>query len=689
MVKPSQELLALARLHGVQLEHRDGFGQVTVPSRDTLVGILQAIGAPVGEPGDARDALREAHTRSEARTIAPVSVVFGSDRRLELGPAAASSQDPVEVRLTAEGGEAREWKVEHTSTRNGSWIELPPDLPTGYHRIAVEDPWSGGGTGGRDGSEGLLLVAPERAYTPLGNEAPPGDRERAWGTFLPLYALRSARNWGAGDLTDLAELARWTAELGGTVTGTLPLFASYLDEPLEPSPYAPVSRLFWNELYLDPTALPEWATASEARDMAGRAAFREDVERLRSSDRVRYRELAQLKSRIFDLLAAVWEGGGGRDSPAFRNFMEHRPEVERYAEFRAAMELAPIQSDGERPAWWQEGIPRELRSHRRALRHLYVQFRFHEQMRELRSGSPSQSAGLYLDLPLGTHPHGFDPWDQPELFAEGAALGAPPDGFHEGGQNWGLPPLRPDTSRRTGHQHLRDILGTLLPNSRCLRIDHVMGLHRLYWVPNGMDARSGAYVRYPEEELYAVLCIESHRHRTALIGEDLGTVPPGIRETMSRRGLRRMYVVPFERSEHMPEGLGPVPEGAAACLNTHDMPPFARYWAEQGESEPAERALERLLAHLGESPAGLVVVNVEDLWLEERAQNVPGTWGEENWTRKAARDLETFRRDPSVLRILHTLDRKRRGMHSGDGGTPPDEPTTRSRAGSGHGEAEG
>ncbi len=679
-----EELTALAELYGIETVHRDGFGREVWPSAETLLGVLKAMGSPMSGVSDASEALREIRARRSERKLPSVSVLpAGGPHRLPVGPVDVSPGRKLGVRVVTEEGEEYGWKLEAAASSDGAAVELPAPLPVGYHRVALDLP----GNSSEEESEGLLMVAPPKAYS--GMDDVRSSPLRDWGGFLPLYAIRSRRNWGVGDLTDLEELRRWVSDMGGAVAATLPLFASFLDEPFEPSPYAPVSRLFWNELYLDPTTLPEWSRTPEARAQVDSSAFHEEIERCRTASRVAYRDLARLKRGVFDLLAAAWERDGGRDDPDFGAFLRARPQAERYAGFRAAMETDPVGWEGERPRWWREGVPERIREGERARRHLYVQFQFHERLGRLPDGSTEGSAGLYLDLPLGTHPLGFDPWAEPDLFGRGAAIGAPPDDFHEGGQNWSLPPIRPAEARLREHRHFREVLGTLLPHARYLRIDHVMGLHRLYWIPEMRDARDGAYVRYPAEELYAILCIESHRHRTVLVGEDLGTVPPGIREAMTRRDLRRMYVVPFERRDDRPDGLAPVPDGAVASLNTHDMPPFAEYWRQSGESEKADQALRRLLQRLAKSPAGLVLINLEDLWLEERPQNLPGTSGPENWTRKAELDLETFTRDLRVLTVLRDLARCREGMDPQQNGTVSDDTTTSSRERSGHAQEEG
>jgi 4-alpha-glucanotransferase len=275
-----------------------------------------------------------------------------------------------------------------------------------------------------------------------------------------------------------------------------------------------------------------------------------------------------------------------------------------------------------------------------------------------------------------------------------------------GGQNWGFPPLHPEAMRERGYRYFRACVQHHLAHAGVLRIDHVMSLHRLYWIPHGVDAREGVYVRYPTDELYAVLCLESHRHQATIVGEDLGTVPRSVRAAMARHGLRGMYVGQFELHPSRDEPLRPVAPRVAASLNTHDMYPFAAFWSGldvpdrerlgvleppmaegerhrrnavrwalldylrgtgevgadvHGEAE-ARAVLAALLRRLSASSAGVVLVNLEDLWLETEPQNVPGTWRERpNWRRKARLSLEEIMQAPQVVDILRQVNQLRMG----------------------------
>ncbi|HZO99776.1 MAG TPA: 4-alpha-glucanotransferase, partial [Terriglobia bacterium] len=306
--------------------------------------------------------------------------------------------------------------------------------------------------------------------------------------------------------------------------------------------------------------------------------------------------------------------------------------------------------------------------------------------------------GLYLDLPLGVNPDSYDVWREREAFASGIAAGAPPDPFFAKGQNWGFPPLHPEGIRTQGYRHIIQYVQHHLRLAGILRIDHMMGFHRLFWIPHGLGAREGVYVRYASDELYAVFNLESHRHRSVLVGEDLGTVPAEVPASMARHHIHRMYVLQYEVQPQYQNALTAVYPGSVATLNTHDMPPFAAFWhgldiedrVQLGILEPMVADEERrkrqalldalvrslreagyvvgngsdpqvvlraCLAHLSNNPGMVTIVNLEDLWLETKPQNVPGTWRERpNWSRKARYSMEAFTKIAEVAEVLRLID---------------------------------
>jgi 4-alpha-glucanotransferase len=674
-------LQELAQAYGVQLAYYNIEGHLIHASTEALLRIVQALGAELHRPEDAAAALAARRESLGRRIVEPVLVawdgVLAGDARVQV-----PSGSRARFTVTPESGAPQSWEESSGSLR------LPAPLPPGYHRLTVEC--------GSARAESLIIAAPVRAYEPEGKS------QHSWGVFLPLYALHSGRSWGAGDFADLEALIDWVTELGGGLVATLPLLAAFLDEPFEPGPYSPASRLMWNEFYIPVERVPELARCPAAQTLLASAEFRAETEALRAEPLVDYRRQMALKRRVLAELARTFFAKPSERTAAFRRFVAEHPAVEDYARFRAV---------GERrrqpwPTWpgpLRDGVVQAGDYDVEAEQyHLYVQWVADEQLQSLAARASRQGPGLYIDLPLGVNPDSYDVWREREAFALGMAAGAPPDPFFAKGQNWGFSPLHPERVRTQGYHYLRAYVRHHARLAGVLRIDHMMGLHRLYWIPHGMEAREGVYVQYPAEELYALFSLESHRHSCVLVGEDLGTVPPEVPPAMNRHNVRRMYVLQYELRPDPNAAIQPVIPGSVASLNTHDMPPFAaffegldvqerielgildqgvgdaerrrrrelldvliRYLRAQGQLRDGDEVMTVLracLRHLASDGALVALANLEDLWQEKRPQNVPGTWREvPNWRRKARYPLEVMTRMPEVVEALREIDRCVRG----------------------------
>lgn len=603
----TSELRELARRYSIETSYVDASGQRVQAGNDALAAAVEA---------RARQALE---TADESRE--PVRVVWGnrSTARLELDG---------EWDLGLEDGA---WR----SGRGPATLEVP----FGYHHLYRRD------------VETLIVAAPRKAHAPRG---------KAWGIFAPLYAAHTRRSWGAGDLGDLLAWGSWIEHHGGSVVATLPMLAAFDDEP---SPYSPVSRLFWNEMYLDVTRLPELDP--------GDLDFG-TIAHLQQTPLVDYAGIRREKRRVLRRCAERFV-----PDVAFAKFATG--EAGEYARWFASIEHGTPAAPGD-----EDGRPH---AHAAAVRdHLYVQYRMAQQMREVANATRRLGAGLYLDFPLGVSPAGYDAHQYAHVFARGVSVGAPPDLFFTKGQNWGFAPFDPDALRRDRYEYFRRAVRHHVSHAGILRIDHVMGLHRLFWIPDGAEAKDGVYVRYRAGELYAILTLESRRHGCVVVGEDLGTVPPEVPRTMARHGLRRMFVVQYEIKPDPPP-LGTPPPESVASINTHDMPSFAAWWTGrdiddrvgQGlldragarrEHELRERmrtalgahdaraALEALLTQLSASEAEIVLVNVEDLWGELEPQNVPGV-PERSWRHKFRMALEDAQADGSIRRVFENVSGQR------------------------------
>jgi 4-alpha-glucanotransferase len=680
-------LRALARLYHVQGAYTDIFGRRRVATPDSLLRVLHSLGAPLSDVSDAPEALRAREAALAAEAVSPVVVITAGRRPvITIRPNRAQK---VEVELIREdGGGAQRWTVPGTRARRSTTVALPGPLAPGYHQLHVVQ--------GAARSQATVIVAPVRAYSPPGPE-------KAWGVFLPLYALRTAADWGAGNFSGLRALGEWAGTLGGSVVATLPLLPVFLDRPFDPSPYAPVSRRFWNEFYVDVERVPELGDAPRAQALIASPGFQRGLRRQRRDRLVDYQgQMQQQRTALEALADAFFRHAASARRDAFERFTRAHPAASDYAAFRAVMERQG-RSWTTWPARAREGRLRGTDYDERVKRyHLYAQWIAQEQFTAAGRALRSSGGMVYVDLPLGVHTWGYDAWRDRDVFAAGVSTGAPPDTFFGQGQNWGSPPLHPQRLRSQGYRYFIECIRHHLAHASLLRIDHVMGLHRFFWIPHGVAAADGVYVRYPAREFYAILALESVRHRAMIVGENLGTVPDYVTRAMRAHRVLQTYVVQYALRPDRAAPLQPVPNDAVAALNTHDMPPFGGFWtgrdlrdlralgqltAAQAASEwrrrramlrtlggwlgrtrglrapvTARRMLRALLAVLGVGPARLVLVNLEDLWLEAEPQNTPGTADQRpNWRRKAAYTLEQIRTSPAVRRTLRELNRARTG----------------------------
>ncbi len=676
-------LRELAIRHGVELIYTDLSGQQREAQPEALLAVLRGLGAPLENVADAGTALSS--WKQQEELVEPVLVAWeGKLTGFPLRLTAASARD-ARYSLRLEDGTEISGSLPVEQRANGLFGRIRELLPAGYHQLLIET--------ASQQARSQVMAAPARAHP--GRTA---QGTRAWSAFLPLYAVRSARNQGIGDYRALGELIAWTGRLGGAYFGTLPLLATFLDQPFEPSPYSPASRLFWSDVFLDLTAVCGLLSTTAAAASAPPAELAASLERLNEGDLVDYREVGRLKRRALEPLARHFFENQGERNAQFQSFEREYPRVRDYAAFRAA-------GDRQQTGWpaWPERMrdgQLETTDYDAASfeYHLFAQY---AATRQLAAVARQEGAQLYLDLPLGVHPAGYDVWRERGLFATGVSTGAPPDAFFTQGQNWGFPPINPTAQRAGGYAYLREAIRTHLRYAGALRLDHVMALHRVFWVPTGLPASAGVYVRYPAEELYALLCLESHRHNALIIGEDLGTVPPEVRARMSLHEIARMFVVQFEVQPQAAQPLPVPPAQAVASLNTHDMPTFEGFRRAldadlRGElsligpdeitdlrhhrreliqtlvqqleragflhvpAEP-EQLRDALLAFLAASPARLLLVNLEDLWREERPQNVPGTSADRpNWRRRTRPTLEEIMNSAEITAVLRRLNEIRR-----------------------------
>lgn len=519
----------LARLYGIATSYSPAPGRSVQIADDTVVAVLAALGVDASTPHAVRTALA-AYEDGPGRALLPPVVVARPGRPPDLAGLPAGTV----LRVEPEGGQA-------SADLAAPGPRELARLPLGVHALRAHAP------DGRS-ARARLIVAPDRV------PAPPG---RSHGFLVQLYSLLSRQSWGMGDLGDLADLAAWSGRCLGTGFVQLnPLHAAVPGPPTDPSPYRPSSRRFPDPVHLRIEHIPEYARLTgAARLRADELAARADALRAEVLDRgalIDRDAVWALKREVLELLVAVPLTPGRR--AAYCDFLaEHGTALEDHATWCAIAERHG-------PDW--RGWPAELRDPRssgtaRLRPRLLERIDFHCRLAWLTdqqlaaaqraAREAGMSIGLVHDLAVGVHPSGADTWAQQDAFATGMSIGAPPDAFNARGQDWGLPPWRPDALAAAGYAPYRELLRGLLRHAGALRIDHVMGLFRLWWVPEGRPPTEGAYVRYDGEAMLSVLALEAHRAGAAVIGEDLGTVEPGVRGALAERGVLGTSVLWFER----------------------------------------------------------------------------------------------------------------------------------------------
>ena len=617
---------------GLLRRHVDARGERHALSGETVDALLRALGADRRRPGPDGGW--------------PLVAVQGESPALdgEGGPA-GGRRHPAAPGHPAAGAPAKfEIEMEDGGGRTCG-DRLPPDLPLGYHRLR------GGG------HDRLLVVTPPRCHLP---EAP------AFGFAVQLYAVRSAASWGIGDLSDLTELGRWAAGLGASMLLVNPLHASLPIPPIEPSPYFPTSRLFLDPLYLRPELLPGGAATAELAASARRL----NRDRLIDRDRVASLKAAALEGRFRESAVAGEVDAALGARPRLRDFGLYCALAERHGKDWRNWPRPLARRD---PAAIRAAAA-ELAE--RVRFHAWVQLQLDRQLDEASAARP-----LVRDLAVGFDPGGADAWLWQELIAPGVTVGAPPDTFNSGGQDWRLPAFDPWKLRAAGYAPFIETLRANLRSGGGLRIDHVMGLERLWWIPAGSGPAGGGYVRYPVDDLLGIVALESVRHRATVIGEDLGTVPSDLRSRLRRRGLLSYVLLLFEDREP-----ARWPRQALGAVTTHDLPTTTGLWdgsdlAERGRlGLPTDAAATRELvlrlrrgggpapdapassivvhAHrrLAASPCLLLTATLEDVaGVRERPNQPGGGPASTNWSlalpvsRERLQDLPRARELAAIL----------------------------------------
>ncbi|MBS1827148.1 MAG: 4-alpha-glucanotransferase [Acidobacteria bacterium] len=706
-----EKLRQAAALWEMEPEFWDIWGRHHVPGPEVQQAILTALGVDCGSVASLTAAIAAREEEDWLRALPPTLVV-ARETPLPLRLRLAST-DAVTVEVQTEDGAVWRELVQPEETGEQRTVDgrvvyevqvaLTTAVPLGYHHIRVLD-------AGHVVGEARLIVAPVEAYLPAELEA----GGRAAGVAVSLYGVRSERNWGCGDLTDLRGLVGWMADMHASFLALNPLHAIENRQPYNISPYLPNSSFFRNPIYLDVEAVPEYAASQLAQSLRGRESVQREIAACRDAEFVEYERVWRLKRLFLQVLHRQFRlRASAARRQAFAAFVAERGErLRRFATYCALWDRLHKRNRDlwiwpDWPAEYQDpesaAVAEFVRTHGWQIEfHQYVQWVLDEELGAVQQEAREKGLiGLYHDLALATDRCGADLWAYRPLYVAGCRVGSPPDGFSPEGQDWAFPPPNARKLREDGYRFFIDSIRANSRHGGALRMDHVMRLFRLYWIPDGLPAKQGAYVRDFAEDLLHILALESHRGKFFLVGEDLGTVEDRVRKSLDRHRILGCKVLFFEKH---PDGRFRKPaeydRHALVSSTTHDLATLAGFWTNRdiearrnagllpdGESyqrQIAERVADKqalldVLHELGLLPAGfarrasdlpeltgelhnaiigflvrtpsiVMVLNQEDLTKETEQQNLPGsTWQYPNWKRKMRYTVEQLRGDRVAL----------------------------------------
>ena len=702
---PPPRLVDLANAHGVATEYWDWLGQHVEVSAASIRAILGALGVDA-EGEDAVERAIAAHEDAPWRRTLPATVVTREGQTPWVSTHVVAGTG-IRLEVVQEDGARRpvqqvdHWvadRVVDGRPVGRATFEVPGDLPTGWHRLVatLDGPPVDAAT-----TEATLVVTPERLELPDSV-----SRGRVIGLMAQIYQVRSAGSWGLGDLRDLADLATWSAsEHGADFVLINPLHAAEPTSPVEPSPYLPTTRRFASPLYLRVEDVPELADLSDS-DRLEATALAERARALNGQDRIDRDEVWATKGRALRLVFDL--GLADERARSFSEFCDREGEgLSTYATWCALAEHHGLpwtawpselqHPEGPAVAEFRTAHAADVDFHR------WLQWLLEDQLAGVQreAAAAGMSLGIVHDLAVGVHPVGADAWGLGDALARGVTVGAPPDQFNQLGQNWSQPPWRPDRLAELGYAPFRDMVRSVLRDSGGIRVDHIIGLFRLWWIPSGGTPADGAYVHYDHEALLGILVLEAQRAGAVVVGEDLGVVAPHVRDYMLERGLVGTSILWFEWEDDRPK---PPEHYRSLCLSTvttHDLPPSAGYLSlehvairEQlglltrpveeeraqeeasiarvrdalvargllGPAAPLDDVVVGLHRWLAQTPSRMLAASLADIVGDRRAINQPGTNDEyPNWRIPLASPdgtpvmLEDVRRSELAGRLFDAL----------------------------------
>ncbi|ASC58636.1 4-alpha-glucanotransferase [Vibrio vulnificus] len=717
-MKEQTALKKVAEMARLADSYVSAWGDEALVSEETLRRLLNSLGYDTSSD---EKLLASAEKKLKKDVLAPVLVLRDGDPvEVELNLGTSARESEFNWRLETEQGEVLEGYLQSQIVRDeraegGPLVfALPKDLAWGYHKLYVSRKRR------KAPYEMALIITPRACFKQDSLEL----NKKLWGPSIQLYTLRTQHNWGIGDFGDLKLLVSDIASRGGDFIGLNPIHSLFPANPEGASPYSPSSRRWLNILYIDVSSVPEFALSAEAQQKVGSAEFQQRLQKARESHWVNYTEVAELKMSVLPLLFAEFKTRHlDKNSDRGRAFLEFVEEGGDSLVHQAAFDAlhADLHAQDSN-VWGWPVFPEQYRrfdsaatqkfikdNQEKVHLYMYLQWIADGQIKEAQALAEEKgmSVGLYRDLAVGVADSGSETWADNGNLVLDASIGAPPDVLGPLGQNWGLPPLNPEVLQATGYDAYIKLLRANMKHCGALRIDHVLGLLRLWWIPKGEKATEGAYLYYPVEDMLAILALESHRHQCSVIGEDLGTVPDEIVDILRDAGVHSYKVFFFETSKEDGGFISPkhYADQSMAALCTHDMPTLRGFWhcddlkmgreiglypneeqlnglfddrlkCKQGildsvrwhgylpegighdaQYVPMDAHLsEALQLHVAAGASALLSVQLED-WLQmDNPVNIPGTVDEyPNWRRKLSMNLEEIFSREDVNRIARRL----------------------------------
>ena len=726
----SSALDLFMQLKGIDLNFIDAWGKPTTVLDENVKTLINHMGFDASDDAALTDYYEQEELQHWLSLLAPVSVLQqASAYQLEVHLPIDFVTDPLIYRITTEDG----LQIDKTITATdfpllGSkdisdvefqlyevTIEIP--LNIGYHQLTLlekgnEEPLA----------EMSLIITPDSCFIPTAIQ----EGKKLWGTSVQLYCLKSQNNWGIGDFSDLKQLLIKTAENGGDFIGLNPIHALNPSQPQNASPYSPSSRKWLNILYTDITAVPEFKHCDSLQTQLSTSEFQQQLSNLRETQWVDYSNVTSVKLKAFRSLYDTLINGKKENQTRLASLQEFIKQKGDSLKQQAAYDALQFKFLAENEhAWGWPSWPESFQSfssestqnwitenEQEVLFWSYCQWITDTQLAEADelARSLGMTLGIYRDLAVGVGKSSSEIWANHDLYCENISIGAPPDVLGPLGQSWGLPPLSPDQLYKSRYQPFIELLQSNMSHCGALRIDHVMALLRLWWVPEGSTADSGAYIYYNVYDMLNILALESTRNQCLVIGEDLGTVPEGMDVLLKEAGVYSYKVFFFEQA---PDGGFISPshyiQQAMATLSTHDMPTIKGYWHCEdlylGRTlglYPDDEVFNRLLAdrveskqqilnslhghnsvpddlyqdanttgmdkalsfdlqkHLATGSASLLSLQLEDFLEMDQPVNVPGTSDEyRNWQRKLTHNLDAIFADHDILDLMKALTEAR------------------------------